>query len=121
MGLVCKPVGGTPICSSTSLAGQVAELEELSPEGRAISVMPAENPIHLGLWILDSRLESLQQPTEDNIPFLSLRRNTDDSFSVKEDIENLILPIRPLGRHCFILPRSHRRCKPASLEWFSDT
>ena len=78
----------TPVCSSTSLAVQVARFEQLPPKSCAISVMATENPIHLGLGILNSRLEVLQQPTEDHIPFLPFRWNLDQPFSAKEDIEN---------------------------------
>jgi hypothetical protein len=88
-----------PINSTAASAVQVARFKQLAAERRAIEVMPTEDSVHLGLRVLDPRLELLLQPSEDNVALLPLGRNPYQPLPVEKGVQDLLLPIRPLRHH----------------------
>ena len=105
-----------PVDSTTPLAVQVAGFEQLSTERRAIEVMPTKDAVHLGLRVLDPRLEFPLQPPENDVAFLPSRRNPDQPLPIEKRVENFLFPIRPFCHHVAIpaVQTSVFRVEPSS-------
>lgn len=104
----CSSIG-TPVRSSAPLSSEIASLEQLPSQRRAVGVDLSENSIDLALRVRSSRFEREAKPTQEDIPLRALRGNPRHPPIDEKGVEDLPFPLRPPLPHVDIVPNDEVR------------